>query len=114
MCIVFVRQFLSRKSHHVHSTSSFPTVDPPRPSPTPRYSRRNRTPAGSAASAVRAATAQTPTPPTSTALVGLGNLGNTCFMNSALQCLFNCGSLQAYFTSDTYLRDIKEVRCCER
>ncbi|CAG9326599.1 unnamed protein product [Blepharisma stoltei] len=38
---------------------------------------------------------------------GLENLGNSCYLNAALQCLFNCQPLVDYFLSDIYKKDIK-------
>ncbi|GAN08057.1 ubiquitin carboxyl-terminal hydrolase 4-like [Mucor ambiguus] len=39
-------------------------------------------------------------------LHGLQNLGNTCYMNSALQCLSNTPQLTRYFLSGEYRRDL--------
>ena len=39
---------------------------------------------------------------------GLENIGNTCFMNSALQCLSAIDIFSAYFLSDRYLSDINK------
>ncbi|XP_056131407.1 ubiquitin carboxyl-terminal hydrolase 4 isoform X2 [Lampris incognitus] len=39
-------------------------------------------------------------------LCGLSNLGNTCFMNSALQCLSNASLLTEYFLNDQYEAEI--------
>lgn len=41
-------------------------------------------------------------PPIQVGVTGLNNLGNTCFMNSALQCLSNTAPLTDYFLSDQY------------
>ena len=39
-------------------------------------------------------------------LVGLNNIGNTCYMNTALQCLSNCNLLTNYFLDDIYKKFI--------
>ena len=42
-------------------------------------------------------------------LVGLDNLGNTCFMNSALQCMSNTDCLTAHLLSNEWMNHINCV-----
>ncbi|KIY53386.1 cysteine proteinase [Fistulina hepatica ATCC 64428] len=46
------------------------------------------------------------TPSREPGTVGLGNMGNTCFMNSALQCLVHTPELMEYFLSGVFTEEL--------
>ena len=41
-------------------------------------------------------------------LCGLRNMGNTCFLNTAIQCISNCWELTNYFLRNEYKKDINK------
>jgi len=40
-------------------------------------------------------------------MIGLKNRGNTCYLNTAIQCLYNLEQLSDYFISNRYLNELK-------
>ncbi len=38
--------------------------------------------------------------------IGIQNLGNTCFLNTAIQCISNCWELTNYFLKNHYKNDL--------
>jgi ubiquitin carboxyl-terminal hydrolase 4/11/15 len=79
-----------------------PSMPPVPTAPAPLFSK----PAfyGGSAESSDGMTTRSKKPARTRGLVGLVNLGNTCFMNSAVQCLSNTPELNEYFLCKSYLQ----------
>lgn len=47
-------------------------------------------------------------PPSGKGVTGIYNMGNTCYMNSAIQCLSNTKPLTEYFIEGRHKQDMKK------
>jgi hypothetical protein len=90
-------------SGQAQSTSSTSAVAPSAPAAA--------TTAPATAAPATAAAPPRPTGPLVPGLVGLYNIGNTCFMNSALNCLLHTPLLSGYLISGNYMCVRCDMRC---